>query len=417
MTFSWIHLITWCSGIVSVLLALYGAYFVVLALYGLGKQAAIPKTRPTTRFAVLVAARNEERVIGFLIDSLRGQNYPKELMDILVVPNNCTDNTEAEAAAHGARIMKPRGPVAGKGDVLNQMLSVLAGEGRYDAVVVFDADNLVRPDYLQRMNDARNAGISIATGTRASKNPANSPTATGSSMIYWMLNQFYNKGRSKLKLSSLVSGCGFMVTFDFIRKIGGWHTSTITEDYEFSAQCVLAGERVHYMEDAIFYDEQPITFSQSWRQRRRWTTGYVQGMRLYLGKLWRFGVSQRDHAALDMMLTFLQPVTMVLSLLNLIPGALLFMRQAAPLLHVGFWVPVLLLLAGVVVMYAAVCVFALCMAYANYKGPARDLAGGILFYPVFLVSWLFVMVTSILNSHTAWEESVHTVALGIERMK
>ena len=111
--------------------------------------------------------------------------------------------------------------------------------GGYDAMCVFDADNLVHPDFLARMNDAVCAGHVAVQGFRDSKNPEQSAISGCYSICYWMLNRFYNSARSALGLSALVNGSGFTATAGLLRELGGWNTVTMTEDYEFSAQCAL----------------------------------------------------------------------------------------------------------------------------------------------------------------------------------
>ncbi|MEG0397182.1 MAG: glycosyl transferase, partial [Oscillospiraceae bacterium] len=107
---------------VSVPLTIYGIYFVIMAMLSFKKHKQYPNAAPKTRFALVVAARNEEAVISKLVDSLNGQDYPKELFEVIVAPNNCSDNTENEAAAHGARIFKHSGSVHSKGEVLSQIV-------------------------------------------------------------------------------------------------------------------------------------------------------------------------------------------------------------------------------------------------------------------------------------------------------
>lgn len=91
--------------VLGVVLALYGLYYVVVSLFGLKRPKAYAPCAPRSRFAVLVAARNEEAVIGNLVDSLLAQNYPRELYDIYVLPNNCTDNTRRAAIRAGAKVL------------------------------------------------------------------------------------------------------------------------------------------------------------------------------------------------------------------------------------------------------------------------------------------------------------------------
>lgn len=89
------------------------------------------------------------------------------------------------------------------------------------------------------MNDALVSGAQVAQGFRDSKNPEQSAISGCYSICYWMLNRFYNGARSALHLSALVNGSGFAVTTALLRRLGGWHTVTMTEDYEFSAQCAM----------------------------------------------------------------------------------------------------------------------------------------------------------------------------------
>lgn len=102
--------------VASLSLKLFTIYFAVVTLFALRKQKHNPRATPQMRFAVVVAARNEEAVIGNLVYSVLNQEYPKELRDIYVIPNNCTDFTEAA----GAEIIHCLGKVSGKGDALHQ---------------------------------------------------------------------------------------------------------------------------------------------------------------------------------------------------------------------------------------------------------------------------------------------------------
>ena len=128
---------------------------------------------PRTRFACLVAARNEEAVIGALVESLKKQDYPDALYDIFVIPNNCTDDTESEALCAGAKIFRCFEPVRCKGDALHEAVAWLLPQ-RYDAFCVFDADNIADEQFLARMNDAFCAGAQVCKGAMRAKNPYDS---------------------------------------------------------------------------------------------------------------------------------------------------------------------------------------------------------------------------------------------------
>ena len=137
---------------------LYGLYFIVTGLLAFKKEK--PKVRAyraRTKFAVLIAARNESLVIGDLIKSLKEQNYPEDLYDIYALINNCTDNTYEVAKKAGAKTMNVTVPVKSKGDVLKFAFKKLKKK-EYDAYIVFDADNVVHPEFLKLMNNTYLSG-------------------------------------------------------------------------------------------------------------------------------------------------------------------------------------------------------------------------------------------------------------------
>ena len=192
------------------LLALWGGYYLVSGLMCWRGQRPFPVRPARTKFAVLIAARNEELVIGPLINSLLMQDYPPERYDIWVIPNNCTDHTARAAAGFGARVLKCDRPVKSKGEVLRFAYARLRGR-RYDACCVFDADNVVDSRFLREMDLAYQAGAGAAQGYRDSKNPYDTPMSGCYSIYYWMMDRFYNQSRAAVGLSAMINGTGFMV--------------------------------------------------------------------------------------------------------------------------------------------------------------------------------------------------------------
>lgn len=402
-------------------LCLYGMYFLIVALFGLRRSAppAPQLMPPKKRFALLVAARNEEAVIGQLIDSLYAQDYPRELYEVIVAPNNCTDATEAVAAAHGARIFHPEGVIRSKGEVLHQAVEKIVLAESFDAMSVFDADNLVDVHFLARMNDALCSGAQVAQGFRDSKNPEQSAISGCYTICYWMVNRFYNAARSALGLSALVNGSGFAVSTTLLRRLGGWHTVTMTEDYEFSAQCAMLGERVHFVPEALLYDEQPLTFSQSWKQRRRWTTGSLQGLQRYGRGLFDGFAGRGSIICLDMFLTFLLPMVQLLStVLGAVSLLLVAMGGGLVLggvvMH-GIFVAALMLISSALIGVIGSAAFA-ALTVILKKRPLGGMLKGILSYWVFLFSQMLLTLLSFVKKQEKWEPILHTNAKRIEDM-
>lgn len=403
-----------------ILLGVYGIYFLCIALHGLRETATQKCAAPKSRFALVVAARNEAEVIGHLVDSLYDLDYPTELYDVYIAPNNCTDNTAEVALLHGAKLFHPTGTVRSKGDVLTQIVDKVVLPGEYDAMCVFDADNLVDGMFLRHMNTQLLAGQQLIQGFRDSKNPHQSAMSGCYTICYWLVNRFYNRGRAALGLSALVNGSGFAVSRSMLQTLGGWHTKTMTEDYEISAQCALAGGRVAFCEAARVYDEQPITFSESWKQRRRWTTGSLQGMQLYGGSLFSQSVVRRSAVCLDLYLTFLMPVVQVISLVCGAAGAAVLVLRGAFVLHGvvlhGGMVALFCLAAGLLFTVFGSALVAAFVVILQRSSP-RNMAKAIATFWVFMFSHTALTLLSFVRRKTVWEPIHHTAAVSLAQVE
>ena len=393
------------TGTMGVLMTLWGLWYLVSGLASMRRPADYGFHPARTRFAILIAARNEELVIGPLINSLLAQDYPSDLYDIWVVPNNCTDNTALAARNFGARVLECTAPVKSKGEVLRFAYNRLRGR-RYDAWLVFDADNVVDPRFLAEMNNARMAGARAAQGYRDSKNPYDTAVSGCSSIYYWMMDRFHNGGKAGLGVSAMIGGTGFMVTQKLLDRLGGWRTETISEDLELTAQTVLAGERVAYVPRAITYDEQPLTWEQSFTQRRRWSSGTLQVAQRYLPAL-NEAQSRRPRLSLfDFEATLLLPAYQLAALAGLACTALSAALGGRTLLQA-----LLLGLAGALgnLAWAALTATVAAGLVITLEGKwNRRLWKGLATYWLFLLTWLPITACSFWKKTTVWEEIRHT---------
>ena len=393
------------TGTMGVLMTLWGLWYLVSGLASMRRPADYGFHPARTRFAILIAARNEELVIGPLINSLLAQDYPSDLYDIWVVPNNCTDNTALAARNFGARVLECTVPVKSKGEVLRFAYNRLRGR-RYDAWLVFDADNVVDPRFLAEMNNARMAGARAAQGYRDSKNPYDTAVSGCSSIYYWMMDRFHNGGKAGLGVSAMIGGTGFMVTQALLDRLGGWRTETISEDLEITAQAVLAGERVAYVPRAITYDEQPLTWEQSFTQRRRWSSGTLQVAQRYLPAL-NEAQSRRPRLSLfDFEATLLLPAYQLAALAGLACTALSAALGGRTLLQA-----LLLGLAGALgnLAWAALTATVAAGLVITLEGKwNRRLWKGLAAYWLFLLTWLPITACSFWKKTTVWEEIRHT---------
>ena len=290
----------------------------------IAKPVVFPEAPKDKRFAVLISARNEEGVIGNLIDSIRAQDYPADLIDIWLVADNCTDGTAALSRSRGCHVVERFDTThVGKGYALTFLLGMMIDMGeaeRYDAFFVFDADNLLDEHYISQMNNAFQSGFKILTSYRNSRNFSENWVSSGSALWFIRESRFLNSSRMVFGTSCHVGGTGFMFSREVMERNKGWKFHLMTEDLEFTMDSVLHGDRIGYSGTAILYDEQPVSFRQSWRQRVRWSKGFLQVFRYYGPALIKHAVQERDFSAVDLAL-LICPLSVV-SVIRLVLGAL-----------------------------------------------------------------------------------------------
>lgn len=281
------------------------------------------------RYAVLIAARNEEAVIAKLIESIKNQNYPSELIEIFVVADNCTDNTAQKARTAGAYVYERFNRYKiGKGYAIEFLLDRIAEEypeSPFDGYFVFDADNLLDENYIAEMNKSFSNGNRIITSYRNSKNYGSNWISAGTALWFLRESQYLSRSRSLLGVSCAVSGTGFLFHREIIERSGGWKFFLLTEDIEFSIYNVINGERIAYCESAVLYDEQPARFRQSWNQRMRWTKGNMQVCRKYGARLIKSIFKNKSFSSFDMTMTIFPAVILaalsgIINLTGLIYG-------------------------------------------------------------------------------------------------
>ncbi len=398
--------------VIDIFIILYAAYYVLTGLFAfLNKKNAIRKYKPKHKLAVIIAARNEEKVIPHLLDSLNKQNYPKELYDVFVIPNNCSDRTKEVSLEKCAKIIECSEKVGSKGDVLKFTFEYMDKKhNEYDAYVIFDADNIVHPEFLRRMNDALCSGFKVAQGYRDSKNPSDSWISCCYSLFYLIQNYFFNQARMNMGWSSSINGTGFMISKEVIEK-NGFNTVTITEDIEFAAQCALNNERIAFVKDAITYDEQPLTFSQSWKQRKRWSMGTFQCLGTYFNKLIVTGFTKRIPQSMDMALFFLAPIIQLLATLIVIMLALynLVDIQVSDIFKYAYDNKVFSIFLG----YFASVFLALFVVIMEKKTIRRTIKG-ILTLSIFMLTWVPINIMCLIKRDYIWEPIEHNRTVDIE---
>lgn len=387
------------------IITIYWLYQLMVSICSLVKLKDKPIIEEkNNKFMAIIPAHNEEIVIGNLIASLQKQNYPKDLYDIYVIADNCTDNT-AEVARKAGAIVYERFDEEHKtkGYALDWFLKQKIEENApYDAFCIFDADNIVDVDFLKNMNKKLCQGEEVVQGYRDIKNPTDSWVSAGYAIFYWTMNRFYHLARYNLGLSPLINGTGFMVKFDLVKPTNGFDTVTLTEDIEFSLKTIISGKKLGWATDAIVYDEQPVGFKQSWSQRSRWTVGHIQCLKEYTKPL---AAAVKEHKTLmnfDGLLYMLGSIPMfVLTIVLLLLNFVMYFGNGMTTTDLIINCLRYLLPTFLLPIFTAIIIMIL------DKKPIKPMLKGLALYPLFLGSWLLINFKCLFKRETKWEKINH----------
>lgn len=268
-----------------VFISIWGCFFLLLfhygvfALIGVFKKTTYPPAGRRLKYGIVIAARNEEAVIGALLDSIQGNDYPQEKLHVFVVAHNCTDRTAEIARSRGATVYEYNNPEERTAGYAYRHLfgRINADWGRagFDGFFIINADNVLSPGYISAMNDAFAAegGEHVITSYRNSRNFGSNYMSCLYGLYFISACRYEARGRTVCGCSTRVSGTGYLFPPRLVQD--GWTYVTLTEDWEFTADQIARGSKILYCDDAEFFDEQPLTMRVMLRQRLRWACGHM----------------------------------------------------------------------------------------------------------------------------------------------
>lgn len=279
-------------GLILSIIVIHKTFYFIIGMFFTRKFKPAKKKH---KYAIVIAARNEEKVIGNLLDSIKKQDYPKDLITTFVVADNCTDKT--------AQVVREKGAICyerfndkkkTKGYALEYLFEQIEkdyGRTSFEGYFVFDADNLLEKNFISKMNDAFDSGLKIITSYRNTKNFDENWIAS-TYALHWLRSIRTNhRARSVLHLATNIQGTGFLMASEIVKN--GWHYTSLTEDRALTADAVAQGYEISYQDEAMFFDEQPINLKVALRQRLRWSKGHLQAyaqtgpylfLNIFLGK-------------------------------------------------------------------------------------------------------------------------------------
>lgn len=396
---------------VSILFVLCYAYQFVYIPISLFKKKKTAIKKPDLRnFAVLICARNEAAVIGDLIDSIKYQTYNKDLITVFVLADNCTDNTAAIAKLKGAKVYSRfNKDLVGKGYALQELRQHIAEdypEG-FDGYFVFDADNILSPNYIEEMNKTFSEGNDIITSYRNSKNYGDNWISAGYALWFLRESRYLNNARDLIGTSCMVSGTGFLFSKKIAENISDWPFHTLTEDIEFSADLIVNGYRIAFCPAAEFYDEQPTGFAQSWRQRLRWSKGYLQVFRKY-GKRMIKGCMKGNFSCFDMTMSIMP--AFILSAMSVILNLVIGVRGA----YAGDDITIALksigeMLGNMYLTLFAVGIITTVSEWKHIKTSAKRKIAFSFTFPLFMFTYIPISIRALFGK-CEWKPIIHSVS-------
>ncbi|RMF46108.1 MAG: glycosyltransferase [Anaerolineae bacterium] len=333
----------WLSIALLVLFLLPAGYWYLLVVGAFLRPKGLPPAMsfPKTHFAILIPAHNEASVIADTVHHLQRLDYPAHLYQIHVVADHCTDGTAVLARAAGAQVHERRsGPRTGKGAALSWLLQRVLSNPEIQAVVIFDADTRVHPDFLQVMDAHMQRGAAVVQGQHIIRNPQDGWFPALTWAMFLVDNIYQNQGRVNLGFSAKHMGDSICFRADVLRH-SGWGEG-LTEDYQLRQRLLLQNIRIAYEPRAAGYGEAPATWHTAQRQRARWLRGTRDASRQSAHLLLHHGLQKRNPAMLEGGLQAYLPSYSTLTVLALV----FFGVQAMTLAFWGVPNPKLVLVWG-----------------------------------------------------------------------
>jgi 1,2-diacylglycerol 3-beta-glucosyltransferase len=385
-----------------VILGIPLVYWMLLAL------ASIPSPRPinlngrtpTHRFVIAIPAHDEANVIEMTVKRLCTLDYPDDLFAIHIVADYCSDETASLARMAGAQVHeRNEGPRGGKGAALSWLFNRILDGNCCDAVVIFDADTQVDPQFLRVMDIRLAQGDQVIQGQHVIRNPKQGWFAALTWSMFMIDNRFQNLGRANLGWSAKHMGDSICFREDVLRKIG-WGEG-LTEDFQLRQRLLLAGIRITYEPSAKGYGEAPQTWNKARAQRERWLRGTSDASQRFGPRLLKEGLIHRNGAMLDgaMQAYFPSYSTLSILCLALLGGKILLNFLKPNLLPMSL----ILLSAFIILLLFVYPLFGLVLERAPLKAYLVIFTG-----PVFIIWRTWLAATSrFTKKKVTWVRTFH----------
>ena len=334
-------------------------YQFLLGLLALNaKKITSFETEKNRKFAIVVPAHNEEKIIAKTIYSLSGLIYPKRNYEVFVIADNCTDNTAKIAGSLGATVLeRTNADKTGKGYALRWAFDkILAEQDTFDAIIVVDADSLISGNYLEVMNYYMEQGSRVIQSSDLVLPDPGNWSVEATRIGFMLYNYVKPLGRKVLKLNMGLRGNGMCFSADVLREVP-WKAWSLIEDVEYGLNLLLHGEKIDFAPEATVLAQMPVEALNAESQRSRWEIGRFGIIKTYTGKFLVKAIKERSASYFDVFLDLITPPFVNIMLVTtaiLSFTILLWLLNLLPALHIFLWG--LLLILGVAYFFVGLYV-------------------------------------------------------------
>jgi len=391
----------------TIMVGLVAVYFFIISIFGWKKKPQENNYKgPINMYAIIVSAHNEEMVIKNTINSIKELDYPSNKYEIFVIADNCSDRTAQIARDCGASVYERENlHDCGKGYALKWMFNILFHlNKKFDAICILDADNLVSKDFLMQIDKKMAQGYEVVQGYRDMKNPWESWITLSYSITYWLANRLCQLPRQYLGMNCTLTGSGYAFRMDTLKKIG-WEIETLTEDVEFYFQLCLQNIKIGWAHEAVIYDEQPTTFSQSWKQRTRWMQGHFSCAFIYAKRTFEKLLQEKSLQAFDSLIMLLYPFFYILGcMLMTVQGIYVFATQIK-----DASIRTIVILAIISILTFLIQNIYSFSVLADEKKANMKVVLGLIILPLFNFTWVPIMIYGFFSrKNKQWAHIVHS---------
>ncbi|MGX8696645.1 MAG: glycosyltransferase [Prevotella sp.] len=277
MDFWWILYII--DGFLFAIVAITVAYFLLFSVASLFKhRSEVKKAKVQNRFIVLIPSYKQDSVIRKTVNSVLGQTYPQRMFDVVVVSDHQSELVNMQLAQLPITLLTPNFDQSSKAKSLQYAILNLPKFKIYDAVLVIDAGNIIRPEYIEEVNDAYASSGTKAIQTHRLSANRDTPSSRLDSIFEEINNAVFRRGHQALGLSASLNGSGIVFDFQWFKTNIMRVRSTIGEDKALEAALMRDNIYVDYFEDIHVYDEKTRDMKELNMQRNRWIYTQLHAM-------------------------------------------------------------------------------------------------------------------------------------------